>query len=230
MLRKSQIAFAVGMIALILVSNAFGQPGRKRTKAKPTTVNAVQPVPKPYLPGDGHTQVELKAKTTPATAPAFVGGTEDGQSIRRKQPGKTKAREGDPDQPIVVGSAKAKKPTNFIGGGDDGQSIRRKQPRNSQSNQATAGQINTNQTPTVNAVKAKKPDHFIGGGDDGSSIRQKQPRHRQSNQTTSAQIDTNQSAVVNTMKPTKPSHYTGGTDDGQSIRRKQPRKRKSSGG
>ncbi len=86
----------------------------------------------------------IKGKKPPA---GYIGETEKNVARPRTTSAATTKKpksyqEGDPDQPIIVGSVKAaapppaagaqthksKKPPHFIGGSDDGQSIRRKKP------------------------------------------------------------------------------------------------------
>ncbi len=138
---------AIPMIVLFLISSASGQS--KPRKARTSSTSTKQP--------NSAAKVGLNETSTtkPNTEAPFLGGSDDGSSMRRKPPRKGRtALEGDPDQPIVVGSVTSKKPDHFTGGSDDGQSIRRTQPRN---NQANGPQINANPVATPATVNANKP-------------------------------------------------------------------------
>lgn len=104
---------AVSAIAATLLTGTEGESMPSFVRSEPTPPRRVAP---------GNTVRRTVNTNTASNLEPFIGGTDDGSSIRRKQPNQNSFQ-----RPVNTKTAANLRP--FIGGSDDGQSIRRKQPR-----------------------------------------------------------------------------------------------------
>lgn len=115
---------------------------------------------------------KVEGNKPPEKAKNFIGGTDDGQSMIRKQEqsqqGAESSRSKLPDQKFNP-NKDAAGTKNFIGGTDDGNSIRRKQPHRGGDHSATL----PNEKASMDKDAAEKKN-FIGSSDDGASMIRKQ--------------------------------------------------------
>ncbi|MBI3652400.1 MAG: hypothetical protein HY231_15365 [Acidobacteria bacterium] len=145
MLKRNLVIIVIASLLLIASSQTFGRTDKPKATGKQpagaTVSGGIAPssttiAEQPTTRSSGRRQHSPMVAKPPSTTTAkpYIGGSEDGQSIKRKQPRKRQNKQPNAVQsdspatpPLPAQQTKTAKP--FVGGGEDGQSIKQKQPR-----------------------------------------------------------------------------------------------------